>query len=115
MQTFDAIFSAVLLNKLAGSRVVERIDRQVRSLHQRPNGSLAQLLRHRIQLDIDSTEQAVAKHVNLPGSDIRGAVQLRADVVFLDPISVDDAQLRDTLSREVIGKVRAERTARRRW
>src|SRR5262249_2757842 len=46
--------------------------------------------------------------LRLPGTDLAGAVELRADVVLLDPVAVDHLQRCEALPGQVVGQVRAE-------
>ena len=57
-------------------------------------------------------EELAAEHLDLPCANIPFAVDLRADVVLLDPVAVDDLELPKALPGQRIGQVRAERPRR---
>ena len=49
------------------------------------------------------------RRLDLPRADLGLAVELRAGVVLLDPVAVDDLPSADALARQVIGQERAQR------
>jgi hypothetical protein len=101
--------TAMFLHQPARARIVERVDDESAVLQESAGRTVAEFLADGVDLDASRAKQALTEHLHLPAPDVRFAIELCADVVFLDPVAVDDAQLPKALAREVVGQVRPER------
>ena len=68
------------------------------------------LFANRVDLNAGCAEKALTQHFDLPCPHVRLAIKLRADVVFLHAVAIDDA-VPKALAGQVVGQVGTERPA----
>jgi hypothetical protein len=92
----------MLLNQAARSGIVERVNHQAGVLEKATSGALGEFLAEWRNFYAGGAKEPLPENFHLPSANLRFAVKLRAHVVFLDPVPVNDAQVLHALTSEIV-------------